>query len=107
MSDIKNIMASKYPSKKKEGLQQPFIVSSTISQPSYSWNNNKVLACSFILGILFLIVSLPKTYQTTGDIFGIINKDDFTNCFSFKLSFIHSIIFIIMTYIFISVLNSM
>lgn len=106
MSDIKNIMASKYPSKKKEGIQQTAVVP-TLPQPSYSWNNNKVLACSFILGIIFLLISLPKTYQTTGEIFNIINKDEFMKCFDFKLSFIHSIIFMILTYIFISILNSM
>ena len=105
MSNIKNIMASKYPSKKKENLQPAVLPAPP--QPSYSWNNNKVLACSFILGIIFLLVSLPKTYETIGSMFNIINADEFSKCFDFKLSLINSIIFMILSYIFISVLNSM
>ena len=92
MASIKNMMAAKYPAQsKKEGLD-PAIVPKP-PQPSYSWNNNRVLVISILLGIVFLLVSLPSSYKTTGTFFGLFQDDEFSRVFPFKLSLIHAAIF--------------
>lgn len=102
MSNIKNVMASKYPSKtKKESLQ-----SITPPQPSYSWNNNRVIVVSILLGLVFLMVSLPGSYQATGNFFKFFDTNEFQRVFSFKSSLLHAVIFTIITFIVINIVNS-
>lgn len=107
MSSIKNVMASKYPSVKKEGLQSSGVALPVPPLPSYSWNNNKVLIVSIILGIVFLLVSLPKTYETTGSFFGFIDKGELIRYFPSKISFLHALVFTVLAFITIKIVNSM
>ena len=106
MSHFKStIPPPKYPSKsQKEKLDSGVPVP---PQPSYSWNKNKVFTISVLLGIIFLLLSLPGTYKATGKFFKLIDPSEFTRLFPATLSFIHAAVFAVIAFATIRVVNSM
>ena len=57
----------------------------TLPQPSYTWNNSKVLVVSIMLGLIFLLVSFPKSYGITNNIFGNVGNNNLAVAFPIKL----------------------
>ncbi len=109
--NLKLMMANMYPSKEKlqgnlkEKIQENASENIPVSS-SYAWNDNKVLVTTVLLGIVFFIVSLPGFYQTTGNTLGIIKVEDFGKIFSIKSTVLHTIIFLLIAFILIKILNS-
>lgn len=106
MSNIKTMMASMYPAKSmKEALQS----TPEITQPSpkcNSWDDNKVLVIVVLLGILYFILSLPKTYQATGNFFGWTSHNDLLSVFKIKMSLLHAVVFFVLSFCIIKIINT-
>ncbi len=102
-ANIKNMMASKYPTKSYEKLQAD---PTPPPQPSYSWNDSKILVVTVLLGVIFFIVSLPKTYQATSNMFNLADSEGLMKYFNTKLPLLHAAIFGVAAFILINIVNS-
>jgi len=55
--------------------------------------------------VLFLIIANPGTYRIVGDIIGLDGYDDTRSYHRFYLLFIHSIVYVLLIYIVLSIYN--
>jgi hypothetical protein len=116
MSNIKDMMASKYPSytldkkpiikdktkklsKTKSMKERLTTKSSEYNNKSLS-NNTKLLIVSLLLAVLFMMLSLPKLYKYTGGkiINSNLNYDNFTHLYNMKMPILHSILFFFISF---------
>ena len=104
MSNIRNTMASKYP--KKEHLQT-FRTSEGDILINSNWSNNKIIATSILIAIFYFLLTMSKSFSFTSGILGGSPVEDVTRVLSNKIVTVHTVIFLLIVFLIIKVINSL
>ena len=100
MSDLKTMMAMKYPTKKDDLAERHREDLERYSDRSENCMYKR-LYTSIFLGIVFLLLSLPQTYHVVSKTLKIESTCG-NQCLSIKSSIVHAIVFSIVCFVYLS-----
>ena len=101
IQNIKNVMASKYPTpiKSKEKLD------SSPQTTGSKWNVNTIFIVTIVLSLFYFVLTNPHTFQFIGKFFPNLVSANLASNLDIKIVAINTLVFAIFTFLTITIAN--